>query len=147
MGVSGAMEGYKEGYGGDGYIHYDNCPYGFMGTYIPMPKLNLIVPFKYVFIVCQLYLKNCLKRGLKKNKNWFFKNYSDIYAWKWTYCIFLEFSFIFVIYFTYSKIHHFNLSIFSFGNNIQSFSCHGNQDGRTFSSSPKVSLCPGLFWT
>lgn len=47
--------------------------------------------------------------------------------------IFPEFNLIFVgVYFINNKIHHFKFSIFSFGNNKQSCSCHSNQDVENF---------------
>lgn len=108
-------------------------------------KTYLIVPFNYVqFIVCQLYFKNCLKRNWKKLKIDCFK--IIVMYMHGTRLIFLEFNFIFIeLYFTYSKIHQFNTTIFSFGNNIV-IHLPVQSRCRTFSSPQKVSLCPVLFF-
>lgn len=58
--------------------------------------------------------------------------------------IVLEFLFLFR-YFTYSKIGHFKLSVTSFGNNMQSYNCHCNQDSEQFHHPRKLTCALGFF--
>lgn len=89
-------------------------------------------------------LQKLFKKGLEKIKNYLKIIVMYMHG---TGLIFLEFNFIFIeVYFTYSKIHQFNTTIFSFGNNIV-IHLPLQSRCRTFSSPQKVSLCPVFFST